>query len=166
MKQWFREDYFNFLKRYPDCRHNPTDFRDFILDQQCQRTGCRAYPAWLCPDPGHVCAGLPGVSRESLSLACTSRRRLEPTTGLRKFSTCWRRWRDWADRNPSRSNSQDGSVGISLDPCRAYDPAACAGCHLHRHRRRFTEMTGVSLGVALLSFGIGFIVRQWLGVNM
>lgn len=33
-------------------------------------------------------------------------------------------------------------------------------------RRRFTEMTGVSLGVALLSFWVGFIVRQWLGVDV
>jgi VIT1/CCC1 family predicted Fe2+/Mn2+ transporter len=33
-------------------------------------------------------------------------------------------------------------------------------------RHRFTEMTLVSLGVALLSFGIGFIIRKWLGVDV
>lgn len=33
-------------------------------------------------------------------------------------------------------------------------------------RRRFIEMTGVSLGVALFSFVIGFIIRQWLGVDI
>jgi len=31
---------------------------------------------------------------------------------------------------------------------------------------RFTEMTVVSLGVAMLSFGIGFLVRQFLGVDV
>jgi len=33
-------------------------------------------------------------------------------------------------------------------------------------RRRFTEMTSVSLGVALFSFVIGFIIRHWLGVDV
>lgn len=33
-------------------------------------------------------------------------------------------------------------------------------------RRRFLEMAGVSLGVALFSFVIGFIIRQWLGVDV
>ena len=33
-------------------------------------------------------------------------------------------------------------------------------------RRRFTEMAGVSLGVAIFSFVIGYIIRQWLGVEV
>lgn len=33
-------------------------------------------------------------------------------------------------------------------------------------RRRFLEMAGVSLGVALFSFMIGYIIRQWLGVDI
>jgi VIT1/CCC1 family predicted Fe2+/Mn2+ transporter len=33
-------------------------------------------------------------------------------------------------------------------------------------RRRFVEMAGVSLGVALFSFVIGYIIRQWLGVDI
>jgi len=33
-------------------------------------------------------------------------------------------------------------------------------------RRRFTEMAGVSLGVALFSFVIGYLIRQWLGVDI
>lgn len=33
-------------------------------------------------------------------------------------------------------------------------------------RRRFTEMAGVSLGVALFSFVIGYLIRQWLGVEI
>jgi VIT1/CCC1 family predicted Fe2+/Mn2+ transporter len=33
-------------------------------------------------------------------------------------------------------------------------------------RRRFLEMAGISLGVAAISFGIGFLIRMWLGVNV
>jgi VIT1/CCC1 family predicted Fe2+/Mn2+ transporter len=33
-------------------------------------------------------------------------------------------------------------------------------------RRRFFEMVGLSLGVALLSFGIGYLVRQVLGIKI
>jgi len=33
-------------------------------------------------------------------------------------------------------------------------------------RRRFTEMAVISLGVAALSFGIGFVIRQFLGVEV
>jgi VIT1/CCC1 family predicted Fe2+/Mn2+ transporter len=33
-------------------------------------------------------------------------------------------------------------------------------------RRRFLEMAGLSLSVAALSFGIGFLIRMWLGVNI
>ena len=33
-------------------------------------------------------------------------------------------------------------------------------------RRRFLEMSGLSLGVAALSFFIGFIVRTFLGVDV
>jgi len=33
-------------------------------------------------------------------------------------------------------------------------------------RRRFTEMAGVSLAVAVFSFVIGYIIRQWLGVEV
>ena len=33
-------------------------------------------------------------------------------------------------------------------------------------RRRFTEMAGVSLAVALFSFVIGYVIRQWLGVEV
>lgn len=33
-------------------------------------------------------------------------------------------------------------------------------------RRRFVEMAGVSLGVALFSFVIGYAIRQWLGVDI
>jgi vacuolar iron transporter family protein len=33
-------------------------------------------------------------------------------------------------------------------------------------RRRFTEMAGLSLGVALFSFIIGYFIRQWLGVEI
>jgi len=33
-------------------------------------------------------------------------------------------------------------------------------------RRRFFEMAGVSLGVALFSFVIGYVIRQWLGVEI
>lgn len=33
-------------------------------------------------------------------------------------------------------------------------------------RRRFLEMAGVSLGVAAFSFGIGYLIRQWLGVDI
>ncbi len=33
-------------------------------------------------------------------------------------------------------------------------------------RRRFIQMAGISLGVAALSFGIGYLVRIWLGVNV
>ena len=33
-------------------------------------------------------------------------------------------------------------------------------------RRRFIEMAGVSLGVALFSFVIGYLIRQWLGVEI
>ena len=32
-------------------------------------------------------------------------------------------------------------------------------------RRRFAEMAGISLGVAAFSFGIGYLVRLWLGVD-
>lgn len=31
---------------------------------------------------------------------------------------------------------------------------------------RFLEMAGLSFGVAIISFGIGFLIRQWLGVNI
>lgn len=33
-------------------------------------------------------------------------------------------------------------------------------------RRRFVEMAGVSLGVALFSFVIGYVIRLWLGVEV
>lgn len=33
-------------------------------------------------------------------------------------------------------------------------------------RRRFTEMAGISLGVAALSFAIGFLVREFLGIEV
>ncbi len=33
-------------------------------------------------------------------------------------------------------------------------------------RRRFLEMTGLSLGVAGFSFGIGILIRMWLGVDI
>ena len=33
-------------------------------------------------------------------------------------------------------------------------------------RERFLEMAGLSLTVALFSFGIGFLIRQWLGVEV
>jgi VIT1/CCC1 family predicted Fe2+/Mn2+ transporter len=33
-------------------------------------------------------------------------------------------------------------------------------------RRRFAEMAGLSLGVAALSFGLGYLIRIWLGVNI
>ena len=33
-------------------------------------------------------------------------------------------------------------------------------------RARFTEMAGLSLGVALVSFVIGYFIRQWLGVEV
>jgi len=33
-------------------------------------------------------------------------------------------------------------------------------------RRRFTEMAGVSLGGVLFSFVIGYVIRQWLGVEV
>jgi VIT1/CCC1 family predicted Fe2+/Mn2+ transporter len=32
-------------------------------------------------------------------------------------------------------------------------------------RKRFVEMAGITLGVASLSFGIGYLVRLWLGVD-
>jgi len=35
-----------------------------------------------------------------------------------------------------------------------------------RFRRRFFEMAGLSLAVALFSFVIGFLIRQWLGVDI
>ena len=33
-------------------------------------------------------------------------------------------------------------------------------------RKRFLEMAGLSLGVAAFSFGIGYLIRIWLGVNI
>jgi len=33
-------------------------------------------------------------------------------------------------------------------------------------QRRFLEMTGLSLGVAALSFFIGFVIRSFLGVDI
>jgi VIT1/CCC1 family predicted Fe2+/Mn2+ transporter len=33
-------------------------------------------------------------------------------------------------------------------------------------RARFTEMAGLSLGVALFSFVIGYFIRQWLGIEL
>ncbi len=33
-------------------------------------------------------------------------------------------------------------------------------------RRRFFEMAGLSLGVALLSFFIGYVVRTFMGVDI
>ena len=33
-------------------------------------------------------------------------------------------------------------------------------------RARFTEMAGLSLGVALISFVIGYFIRQWLGIEV
>ena len=33
-------------------------------------------------------------------------------------------------------------------------------------RARFTEMAGLSLGVALISFIIGYFIRQWLGIEV
>jgi VIT1/CCC1 family predicted Fe2+/Mn2+ transporter len=33
-------------------------------------------------------------------------------------------------------------------------------------RKRFLEMAGLSLSVAAFSFGIGFLIRQWLGVEI
>jgi len=32
--------------------------------------------------------------------------------------------------------------------------------------RRFWEMTAISLGVATISFGIGYFVRIWLGIEI
>jgi len=32
--------------------------------------------------------------------------------------------------------------------------------------RRFLEMAGISVGVALLSFGIGWVVRTFLGLDI
>ncbi len=32
--------------------------------------------------------------------------------------------------------------------------------------RRFREMTAISLGVATISFGIGYFVRIWLGAEI
>ena len=32
--------------------------------------------------------------------------------------------------------------------------------------RRFLEMAGLSLGVAALSFGIGYLLRQFIGVDV
>jgi VIT1/CCC1 family predicted Fe2+/Mn2+ transporter len=33
-------------------------------------------------------------------------------------------------------------------------------------RERFLEMAGLSLGVALFSFVIGYFIRQWLGIEI
>jgi len=33
-------------------------------------------------------------------------------------------------------------------------------------RTRFLEMAGLSLGVAAFSFLVGFLIRQWLGVEL
>jgi VIT1/CCC1 family predicted Fe2+/Mn2+ transporter len=33
-------------------------------------------------------------------------------------------------------------------------------------RRRFAEMAGLSMGVAAFSFGIGYLIRLWLGVDV
>lgn len=33
-------------------------------------------------------------------------------------------------------------------------------------RERFLEMAGLSLSVALFSFGIGYLIRQWLGIDL
>ena len=33
-------------------------------------------------------------------------------------------------------------------------------------RERFLEMAGLSLGVALFSFVIGYFIRQWLGIEV
>jgi VIT1/CCC1 family predicted Fe2+/Mn2+ transporter len=33
-------------------------------------------------------------------------------------------------------------------------------------RERFLEMAGLSLGVALFSFIIGYFIRQWLGIDI
>jgi len=33
-------------------------------------------------------------------------------------------------------------------------------------RRRFVEMTLISLGVAALSFGIGYLIRAWIGIDI
>jgi VIT1/CCC1 family predicted Fe2+/Mn2+ transporter len=33
-------------------------------------------------------------------------------------------------------------------------------------RERFLEMAGLSLGVATLSFIVGYFIRQWLGVDI
>jgi VIT1/CCC1 family predicted Fe2+/Mn2+ transporter len=33
-------------------------------------------------------------------------------------------------------------------------------------RARFLEMAGLSLGVALFSFVIGYFIRQWLGIEV
>ena len=33
-------------------------------------------------------------------------------------------------------------------------------------RARFTEMAGLSLGVAIISFVIGYLIRQWLGIEV
>jgi VIT1/CCC1 family predicted Fe2+/Mn2+ transporter len=32
--------------------------------------------------------------------------------------------------------------------------------------RRFAEMTGISLGIAALAFGVGILVKKWLGVDI
>jgi len=32
--------------------------------------------------------------------------------------------------------------------------------------RRFAEMAGISLGVAAFSFVLGFLIRNWLGVDV
>jgi VIT1/CCC1 family predicted Fe2+/Mn2+ transporter len=32
--------------------------------------------------------------------------------------------------------------------------------------RRFTEMASISLGIAVLSFGIGYLIRIFLGIDI
>jgi len=33
-------------------------------------------------------------------------------------------------------------------------------------RERFLEMAGLSLSVAVFSFGIGYLIRMWLGIEV
>lgn len=35
-----------------------------------------------------------------------------------------------------------------------------------KFKRRFLEMTGISLGVAVISFGIGILVKKFLGIDI
>ena len=36
----------------------------------------------------------------------------------------------------------------------------------YNFKQRFLEMTAISLGVALFSFGLGSLIRNWIGVDI